>query len=88
MSPVRIIILAILGYILYRLLFGVKKKNQQARSTGGKDLPAEDVLVEDPVCHTYVPSKQAIRAVKNGKQYFFCSDKCCQKFLEDKGEGE
>ncbi|OKY77000.1 MAG: hypothetical protein BM485_00325 [Desulfobulbaceae bacterium DB1] len=86
MSPVRIIILAILAYILYRLLFGAKKQKPQVPPDHGKSAPTEDVLVEDPVCHTYVPSKQAIRAVKNGKQYYFCSEKCCQTFLEDKGE--
>ncbi len=86
MTPLRIIILAILAYILYRLLFRKKRMTKPPSPPAGS-LPADDVLVEDPVCHTYVPSRQAIRAMKDGRQYYFCSDTCCQKFLEDKGEG-
>ena len=87
MSPLRIVILALLCYILYRLLFSGKKKGKEfPRSASGKAAPPQDVLVEDPVCHTYVPQKQAIRAVKEGKAYYFCSEKCCQTFLADKGE--
>jgi YHS domain-containing protein len=87
MSPFRIIILALLCYILYRLLFSGKKKGKAPpQSVSDSAAPTHDVLVEDPVCHTYVPQKQAIRAVKEGKAYYFCSEKCCQTFLADKGE--
>ncbi len=81
MSPVRIIILAALFYILYRLIFGKKKDKKQSRPLS--ESPANgDVLVEDPFCHTYVPRKQAIQAIKDGKKFYFCSDRCCQAFLQ------
>ena len=90
MSPLRIIILAALCYILYRLLFAGKKKEKppQQRPVSGNSTAIQDVLVEDPVCHTYVPQKQAIRAAKDGKIYYFCSEKCCQTFLEGKGDNQ
>lgn len=85
MSPIRIFILAVLFYILYRLLFGKKKakKKQSTVTDSPGDSTSQDVLVEDPVCHTYVPKKQAIAAIKNGEKYYFCSDKCCQTFLTE-----
>jgi YHS domain-containing protein len=87
MSPLRIIILAALCYILYRLLFaGRKRVKPPVQPASAASSPAQDVLVEDPVCHTYVPQQQAIRAVKDGKIYYFCSEKCCQTFLAGKGE--
>ena len=90
MSPLRIIVLAALCYVLYRLLFGGKKREKRAAPRPAKGVSpsagVQDVLVEDLVCHTYVPQKQAIRAVKDGKIYYFCSEKCCQIFLKDKGE--
>ena len=85
MSPLRIIILAVLCYILYRLLFAGKKK-EKPRPVSDNTTAIQDVLVEDPVCHTYVPQKQAIRAAKDGKIYYFCSEKCCQTFLTGKGD--
>ena len=87
MSPLRIIILAILGYILYRLLFAGKKKGKPPSGPeSDKQSASRDVLVQDPVCQTYVPQKQAIRAVKDGKVHYFCSEECCQTFLADKGD--
>jgi YHS domain-containing protein len=88
MHPLRIFILVVLFFILYKLLFGRRKKKkvvgsstkQQRRSV------AQDILVEDPVCHSYVPKKQAVQAVKNGETYYFCSEKCCKTFLEKKGD--
>ena len=88
MSPLRLLILGILLYILFRLLFGGKKR--RAASTGrgdrGGQLPTHDVLVEDPVCHTYIPKGQAIMATHGDMSYFFCSEKCREIFLTDKGE--
>ena len=87
MTPLRLIIISCLLYILYRLLTGPRKKKvhagrKGARSYGGA---VEDVLVEDPVCHTYIPKGQAVQLHHDEKMYYFCSDKCCQKFLKNKG---
>ncbi|MBC8318054.1 MAG: YHS domain-containing protein [Desulfobulbaceae bacterium] len=87
MTPVRIIILAALFYILYRLLFGSRKRKQAVDSESGEQKSvAQDILVEDPVCHTYVPKQQAVKTKKDGETYYFCSEKCCQTFLEEQGE--
>lgn len=89
MSPLRIFILAVLFYILYRLLFGSRKEKKvggpDSRARGQKSV-TQDILVEDPVCHTYVPKQQAIQAKKDGEIYYFCSDKCCKTFLGEQGE--
>ncbi len=80
MHPIRILILAILFYILYRVIFGGKKK------VSGKTEqlpPNEDVLMEDPVCHTYVPMSSSLKTEKDGEIYYFCSQKCCDAFKEE-----
>lgn len=87
MNPLRIFILAVLFYILYRLLFGGRKRKKVAGSASKpQQVAPQDTLVEDPVCHSYVPKRQAIQAVKEGETYYFCSDECCQTFLEEQGE--
>jgi YHS domain-containing protein len=40
-----------------------------------------DVLVQDPVCQTFIPRREALRTEKEGKTYFFCSEGCLKRFL-------
>ncbi len=88
MSPVRLVILAILFYLAWKLIRGLGKEKTQTvtdRQRGQDSRPVEDVLVEDPVCHTLIPKHQAIRLRREGKTYFFCSEKCCDSFTDDAG---
>ncbi len=89
MSPLRLLILGLLFYILYRLLIGGGKK-LSSRKRRGESKPesskgVNDVLVEDPLCHTLIPKGQAIQLYHNHQMLYFCSNKCCKKFLSEKG---
>ena len=87
MTPIRIAIIAILVYILYRLLVGPRKKPEDVVPPGFKgkrDAPVDDVLVKDPVCNTYIPRRQAIALLHEHRTYYFCSDTCRKTFLADK----
>jgi len=93
MYIVRLVILGILFYIAWLLLrgiAGVKKISPEKRrkKRAETDAHVEDVLVEDPVCHTLIPKNQAIRLRKNGETYYFCSETCCDKFSENSREEE
>lgn len=82
----RIIILAILAYILYRLLFkGRPSPFQKKGRPASAPPPVRDVLVEDPVCHTYVPQSQALALYEGTKVLHFCSEKCRAEFIREKG---
>lgn len=80
MHPIRLLILAVLFYILYRLLFGGRKK--KAVPTKKPKIQVQDTLVEDPICHTYVPESQSLSVVQGGKTYYFCSQECLDTFTE------
>jgi len=87
MTPLRIIILAGLLYIGYRLLKSMLLEQVEKKtSKDKKETKVQDSLVEDPVCHTLVPKKQAVRLRKDGKTYYFCSEKCCDTFTEQSEE--
>ena len=89
MSPLRLIILAILVYMGYRLLLGGRKKEKwvrKERSTAAGSATVSDVLVEDPVCHVLVPRGQAVRLQHQGSMVYFCSEECCNAFIENKGK--
>ena len=73
-----------LGYIGYVVI------KQVARSLGlwpqtpkplDKEKEEPDVLVQDPVCKTFIPRREALRAEKDGTSYFFCSEGCLKRFL-------
>lgn len=90
MTPLRLVVIGVLLYILYRLLTGPKGAKVAGRQKGSQTSGGgvQDVLVEDPVCHTYIPKQQAIQLHHDKKMYYFCSDKCCQTFLKNKGAEE
>lgn len=90
MGPLRIVILAVLLYIGYRLLVGSSRKNKESgsndKNSPGPNERITDVLVEDPVCHKLVPQQQAVRLDRDGETFYFCSDECCKQFTSEKGE--
>ncbi len=90
MTPVRLVIIGVLLYILYRLLIGPRKKQGDSKKNGqaSSDGAVQDILIEDPVCHTYIPKGQAVQLHHDKKMYYFCSDKCCEMFLKQKGAEE
>jgi YHS domain-containing protein len=77
----RLIILAILIYILYRLVRGFFRAGQALKKAKGNGIIRE--MVQDPYCKTYIPIKEAKRKVIKRKEYFFCSKECAEKFEKE-----
>jgi YHS domain-containing protein len=77
----KLIIGIIIIYVLYKLVSGLKAVAGPTK----KNLPAagED-LVEDPLCHTYVPLSHACRVSIEGKTLYFCSRKCLEAYAEER----
>ncbi len=83
MSPLRFFIIIIILYIGWKMLYNSIRKKIEAEDK--TDSPVvKDVLVEDPVCHTLIPEKQAVKLRVEGKTYYFCSNKCCSVFTDSK----
>jgi YHS domain-containing protein len=77
----KLVIGIIVIYLLYKLI------HKSPPAVAGKPGPARiktpiagEELVEDPICHTYVPVSQAFRAEIDGKPVYFCSRKCLEQF--------
>ncbi len=73
----------ILGYLIYLIVRKVAQSlglwPEAPRPGAAKREP--DVLVQDPVCRTFIPRKEALKAEKDGKVYFFCSEGCLKRFM-------
>ncbi len=79
----RLILYAVIIYFIYRVLkaFFKPKEVKSPTAEGG----VIDEMVQDPVCNTYIPRREAVRKVVQGHEHFFCSPECASKFeLEQK----
>ncbi len=73
----RLVIGVIMVYFLYKLIKGWKTIQGPSR----KNFPvAGEDLVEDPLCHAYVPISSACRLSIKGKDLYFCSQKCLDEY--------
>ncbi len=87
----KFLLFLLILYFLYRFF---QKKRRPDVSTGRQDTffrkpppKVTDVLVQDPVCGSYVSSKDALVARdKDGNDVYFCSEKCRSSFLQQQSE--
>lgn len=75
----RIIIILVLLIILF-FMVRTSIREYLGKKKSGPLLPGKDVMVQDPVCKTYIPAGTAIGEKIGGQQYFFCSEECAGKF--------
>jgi len=76
-----------LCYIIRGFLKGLKLRKvlkTGSKQAGEQPPPITDELVQDPVCGVYCPKRDALSLNRQGKTYYFCSDKCRQEFREKK----
>lgn len=84
MGPFELLILIVLFYLVFRLLGTKKRDYRQERPD--LDPVKHDILIEDPVCRTYVPKSQALSLDLGEKIYYFCSKKCRDAFCRKEEE--
>ena len=75
---IKFLLFGLLAYWLYRTVkrvFPGEKELPRHQETG-----AIDEMVQDPFCGTYIPLREARRRVIQGKEHFFCSRECEEKF--------
>ncbi len=70
-----------MGYLAYRLARKALKFLSPGVPSPQAPGPKEpEVLVQDPVCGTFIPRKEALKAQKDGQDFFFCSEGCLKRF--------
>jgi YHS domain-containing protein len=80
MRPLLFLVLTVaLGYLVSQLFFSKRR----ARQDTGRQAPTTvaEEMVRDPVCQLYLPRAEALRRTVQGREYFFCSPGCLDKFL-------
>jgi uncharacterized protein len=80
----RLLILLGIIYLCYRALkswmlqTGSPKKTVFDKTASQID----DVMIKDPFCEIYFPRKDGVHLRINGKDLYFCSEECRDKFVE------
>jgi len=83
MSLYRIFFFALLFFVIYKITRFFSSLNKRISSSPPKQ-KASGKMVHDKICNTYLPIEDAIKEIHNGNEYFFCSETCRQKFLQNK----
>jgi YHS domain-containing protein len=81
----RFIILAVVGYIFYRAIktWMIGAGGAPANSTDSRGTEVDDVLVQDPVCKTYIAQRDSIHLRRNGDLIHFCSAQCRDRYMRE-----
>ena len=78
---IKLLILIFLAFLLYRVVRKHMPLGQKPEQSTG-DGPVDE-MVQDPSCMTYIPRRSAQRKVVGGKEFFFCSKECAEKFEKE-----
>ncbi len=81
----RLAIGVALGYIGYRIYRTIKASFRLPGDQPDPPLGESEILVQDPVCGTFIPRRNALKVVQGGKEYFFCSEGCLKHFRKPPG---
>lgn len=82
----RLIIIGILVYLLYRLVksWGKKQMTHSPPPTSPRGYgEVDDVMVKDPQCGAYFPRRKAVRARIGGRELEFCSEECRDRYRSE-----
>jgi YHS domain-containing protein len=77
----RIVLFAAVGFLAYVLYKRIIVGPIRAREEREEEEHVKS-LVQDPHCHTYVDSREAVRREVPGGELFFCSKTCAKAYLE------
>ena len=79
----RLLIFAILGVVVYRVLKSVLGSSGfgQVDTAGGQPGQVDDVMIKDPVCGIYFPKRDAVTVHASQDVLYFCSNKCRDSYL-------
>lgn len=83
----KFLLFLLLVYLCYRQIKKWTVKKGPASNVGFGEDPgnADDVMLKDPVCGVYFPKRESVTATVRGERLYFCSEKCRDLYMENKG---
>jgi YHS domain-containing protein len=72
----------ILGALVAASTWLVWRSLRPGTEKPGTGTGARVALVQDPVCHTYIPKDTAVVLNSGGSEHYFCSERCAEAFRD------
>ena len=87
---IRFLVLAVVAYIFYRALKSwIFPAQKSSKPVSGKNTDRiDDVMIKDPFCETYFPMRNAVHLQLEGKDLYFCSIECKEKYITARSEDD
>lgn len=86
MGLIRLLIYLVAGYLIYLFVRALFRKTGKTGERSKQDTQGINLLVEDPVCGVYISKETAIHENVDGKEAFFCSRNCADKYISDSNQ--
>lgn len=77
---VRLILWLIFGFLVYTAIQMVKQFLLKPPTPPAEKTARGEEMIKDPECGTYVPRNDAVKAQLKGKDHYFCSTDCRDKY--------
>lgn len=78
----KFILFVIVSFVIYKLFLGDQKKRVQQQTKEQEEAVTDGIMIEDPICGTYVAANSSIRVKQGDTVHCFCSYECRDKYLE------
>ncbi len=80
---VRLVIVLLSFYVVFRVIRYIMSQSPiMSGPVSQKPLDGIDnVMIQDPWCHVYFQKKEGVHLRHGGKDLYFCSAECRDKFL-------
>jgi len=80
---IKLLIYILLIYVAYKVIKAwatpsVSTERREERDAGLVD----DIMIKDPVCGVYFPKKDGIYLNADGRDMYFCSSECRDRFVD------
>ncbi len=82
MSFIRLLLYGILIYVVLKVFRVFVYIVRSTATAVQKPEKRQEDMVRDEVCDTYIPRGEALRMVRDGREYYFCSEECRRLFVE------
>lgn len=79
---VRLLLWLIVGFLAYTVFQMIKQAFLRPPGPPPEKSARGEEMVQDPECKTYVPRSDAVKAQHKGKNHYFCSHACRDKYLK------
>jgi len=80
----RLILWALVAYFVYLIWRFISRRPRPKTGPTPQAKRLPQMMVKDETCNTYLPMEEALKEIFQGKEYYFCSQECRRKFLEQK----